>query len=425
MDRAASRMCRRLQNRSRRPHRPNPSRQVHRHPPLQSLTRSLFGQLAGILESAGLTGPDALGGDGPFTLLAPTEAAFDAAFAELDADGFEMLTTDPALLRSVLLHHVAAGAITAADLESGPIAMLDGSSVEVDADALTFTSGDSVAGVEDPPTQLDIVASNGVIHAIDHLLLPVGLELSDPNDVTTTAAFDGGRFVLSGVVQTEAQGQQLATAAQQFVDPANIDDQLTVDATAVVEDDSISRLGGLIAATPPNLVSGTAQLVGTDLALTGVYLNSETNTALVEVAGTLDAQLNLTARPVANATTAQTLQDELNEFVRLNPVLFEQSSTNLTPAAAAVIEQIAARAQQLDGASITIVGFTDTDGDADANLQLSQGRALSVLTALVDQGLVGENLQSDGFGETNPVLDAAGVEDKAASRRVEFVVTPL
>jgi OOP family OmpA-OmpF porin len=382
----------------------------------------LFGKLAGLLTTAELTGPDGLGGAGPFTLLAPTDAAFDAAFAELDADGFRNLTSDPELLRTILLHHVVDRRILSTDLETGSLTMIDGSDVEVDADAITFTSGDSVAGVEDPATQLDIVASNGVIHAIDRLVLPADLDVTGPNAVTTTATWTDGRMVLTGEVQSDLQRQQLVAAAQQVVDPANIDDQLVVESTSDVADDDAGRLTQLVAAMPSTLVSGTAQLVGDGLSLTGVYLDDGANATITAAADAVDASADLTPRPVADDSTALALQAQLNEFVRLNPILFEPGSTVLTPAATSVIEQIAARALQLEGTAITIIGHTDRDGDAGANQRLSEGRAASVLAAVVGQGVPPESLQSQGRGEESPIVDAGGVEDKAASRRVEFVV---
>ena len=83
-------------------------------------------------------------------------------------------------LRTLLEHHVAEGRITADELETGPLTMLDGTDIDVDAEAITFTSGTSVAGVADPATQLDIEASNGVVHAIDRILVPPGLDLAPP-----------------------------------------------------------------------------------------------------------------------------------------------------------------------------------------------------------------------------------------------------
>ena len=323
--------------------------------------------MAELLTIAGLDGDDAFGGDGPLTLLAPTDAAFDTAFDEFGADRFEALESDPELLRSVLLHHATDGAIRSGDFVAGELTMLDGTAVLVDPDApggITFTSTGDASGVDDPATQLDIDASNGVVHAIDRLLVPDGLGLGavSSTDSTTTATFAAGRVTLTGVVQSEEQRTALAAAATSQVDPANVVDDLVVDPDVVVERADVDRLAAIVAAMPPNLVDGEASLVGSALTLVGTYLDDAAQAVVSRVGTDLDATLELSARPAADAESAAALETELNGFVRENPILFEPNSTTLTAEADAVIEQLAARAITLVGTAITIVGHTDSGG---------------------------------------------------------------
>lgn len=387
----------------------------------------LFSQLADLIGAAGLDGADGLGGEGPLTLLAPTDAAFDAAFDELGADAFDALKSDPDALRTVLLHHATAGEIASTDFVAGDLEMLDGSNVSVDPDApdgITFTSNGTVSGVDDPATQLDIEASNGVVHAIDRLLIPEGLGLGDDSatGTTTTVSLAAGRITLGGVVQTEAQRTALLEGAQDVADTTNVVDDLVVDSDASVDDADIDRLTAVIAAMPPNLVDGEAALTGEDLTLAGTYIDDVAQVALTELQSSQDVSLDLAARAVADADSAAALQTELNDFVRDNPILFEPNSATLTVEATAVIDQLAARAARLDGTSITIVGHTDSDGAAATNQTLSEQRAASVLDALVERGIDAGTLASEGRGSTEPITDDSGAEDKAASRRVEFVV---
>jgi outer membrane protein OmpA-like peptidoglycan-associated protein/uncharacterized surface protein with fasciclin (FAS1) repeats len=382
----------------------------------------LFSQLAGLIDVAGLAGADGLGSDGPLTVLAPTDAAFDAAFDDLGADAFGALTADPDFLRTLLLHHVTEGRITADDLVTGPLPMLDGTDVVVDAEALTFTSGNSVAGVADPATQLDIEASNGVVHAIDRILVPRGLELSPAVPAPeTTAVFGDGILVLAGAVGAEEQRAQLLAAAG-AIDPANIVDELIVDAAAVRSAVDIDRFAVVVEAMPTNLVSGTASLKGSDLALVGVARSADARTALEQLAASSGVVAELSDRPVADDAAAQGLEDELNQFVASNPIQFEPGSIELTAEANAVLEQVAGRALRLDGIDIVVVGHTDSDGSADVNRLLSEGRATVVRDALVLLGLDDAAVTSEGRGAAEPVLADDGSEDKAASRRVEFVV---
>lgn len=120
-----------------------------------------FGTLSAAVEAAGLG--ETLSGPGPFTIFAPT----DAAFAKLPAGAVEALLGDTERLRAVLLHHVVPGSVMAADvvkLKSAKTA--GGTTLAIAVDK----SGVKVAGAT--VTQTDIAASNGVIHVIDTVLLP-------------------------------------------------------------------------------------------------------------------------------------------------------------------------------------------------------------------------------------------------------------
>lgn len=392
-----------------------------------------FGQLASLFEQTGLG--ETLDDDGPFTLFAPTDDAFDAAFEAVGADAFEELTSDPDRLRAVLSHHVTEGALAIADLGAGELTMLDGSAIEVDpggAAGLTLTSDDVVARAADS-SQLDIDATNGFVHAIDQVLLPAdgGAEPTatatttdpgDAGDATTSVTLADGQLTFVGTVASAAQRDELLSAATGTVDAANVLDQLAVDGGAVVSEDGLGRLTRLLVAMPANLVSGTATLTGESLTLTGVHLGDDADAALRALGNELDADVSLQARTAADAGAAQALQDELNDFVRENPILFEPNSVGLTAEAGAVVEQVAARAQRFDGVTITIVGHTDTDGDVALNQLISDGRANTVLGELVTAGIDPDTLTAEGRGDTLPILGADGNEDKEASRRVEFVV---
>jgi outer membrane protein OmpA-like peptidoglycan-associated protein/uncharacterized surface protein with fasciclin (FAS1) repeats len=382
----------------------------------------LFSQLAGLVELAGLAGFDGLAADGPLTVLAPTDTAFDAAFEDLGADAFGELISDPESLRTLLLHHVTEGRVTANDLVTGQLPMLDGTDVEVNAEELMFTSGESVAGVADPETQLDIEASNGVVHAIDRILDPIGLELSPSSSAPElTAEFTNGVMVLSGQVSVAEQRAQLLAAAG-AIDPANIVDELTINAAAPPSAVDLDRFAVVVEAMSTSLVSGTASLVAGDITLEGVVRGVDARAALEQLVTRSGIAAELSHRPVGDAAAAQAMEDELNEFVVRNPIQFEPGSPELAAEANAVLEQIAGRALRLDGIDIVVVGYTDTDGSADTNQQLSDGRATVVRDALVELGLDDAALTSQGRGEVDPVLTDDGTEDKVASRRVEFVV---
>lgn len=120
-----------------------------------------FKTLVKLVKQAGLAG--ALQGKGPYTVFAPT----DAAFAKVPKSTLAALTKDKAKLRAVLLYHVANGKLTAAKvLKLRSIKTLNGQSLKVRVNHGTVTVGGARV------IKANIGASNGVIHVINKVLIP-------------------------------------------------------------------------------------------------------------------------------------------------------------------------------------------------------------------------------------------------------------
>lgn len=125
-----------------------------------------FSTLVAAVEAAGLV--ETLKGDGPFTVFAPTDAAFESALASLGITAEELLA-DTETLTSILTYHVVAGEVDAATAIS-----LDGQSAEtVNGATVDISVVDGAVMVNDATvTTPDVQASNGIIHVIDTVLLP-------------------------------------------------------------------------------------------------------------------------------------------------------------------------------------------------------------------------------------------------------------
>ena len=119
-----------------------------------------FKTLVTALQEADLV--DTLKGDGPFTVFAPT----DAAFAKLPAGALDALLKDKSKLSAVLTYHVVPGKVMAAQVKPGDVKTVQGQSLHVS------TNGGSVMVDNATVTEADINASNGVIHVIDTVILP-------------------------------------------------------------------------------------------------------------------------------------------------------------------------------------------------------------------------------------------------------------
>ena len=119
-----------------------------------------FTTLVKLVKAAGLV--DTLKGPGPFTVLAPT----NAAFAKVPKSLLTKLMNDKALLTKVLTYHVIPGNIMAKDLKTMSAPTAQGESIAV------MIRGRNVMFNKARPVMTDVKASNGVIHAIDSVLLP-------------------------------------------------------------------------------------------------------------------------------------------------------------------------------------------------------------------------------------------------------------
>lgn len=120
-----------------------------------------FTTLVKAIQAAGLV--DTLKGPGPFTVFAPT----DEAFAKLPAGALDALLADPAKLKKVLLYHVIPGKVMAADVRTMKAKTAEGASAKI-----VVNSG-KVMIDHATVVKTDIVCSNGVIHVIDSVLMPM------------------------------------------------------------------------------------------------------------------------------------------------------------------------------------------------------------------------------------------------------------
>jgi uncharacterized surface protein with fasciclin (FAS1) repeats len=137
-----------------------------------------FTTLARALQAAGLV--ETLKGPGPFTVFAPT----DAAFAKVPSDLLNSLLANQEQLRAVLTYHVVAGRVLAADV----VRLTTARTVQGENVRIT-TSGGAVRINDANVVTADVLASNGVIHVVDTVLLPPSIASTLPR--TGGASFTG------------------------------------------------------------------------------------------------------------------------------------------------------------------------------------------------------------------------------------------
>jgi transforming growth factor-beta-induced protein len=126
-----------------------------------ALLNESFSILVQAVVKAGLV--ETLSGNGPFTIFAPTNAAFEALFAQLGISGIADLTADQ--LIPILTYHVVSGNVRSSQLTAGSVATLNGNiEIRLSPSPSINNTSDIIA--------TDVQGSNGVIHVIDEVLLP-------------------------------------------------------------------------------------------------------------------------------------------------------------------------------------------------------------------------------------------------------------
>jgi uncharacterized surface protein with fasciclin (FAS1) repeats len=126
-----------------------------------------FSTLVAAVGAAGLV--ETLQGDGPFTVFAPTNAAFAALPAGL-VDKL-LLPENKDLLVKILTYHVVAGKVMSTDVMAGEVASVEGQNITITTEGGVKVNGANVVTV-------DIEASNGVIHVIDAVILPPDVDVA-------------------------------------------------------------------------------------------------------------------------------------------------------------------------------------------------------------------------------------------------------
>ncbi len=364
--------------------------------------------LAVLLQESGLDAELADPSADPITLF----AADDDALESLPADALGGLRADPDALRALLVHHCALGSIGSDQLVAGELEMCDGTISTITTDPLTI---DGIA-----LSATDIDAPNGVVHIIDQVLVADEVDSSEPPVAASIdVRSDGGSITISGVASTEAVRDQLVEVAS--APGVTVTDAMTIDPQTGLDPATAGQVQVLLEVLHDDLVTGGAGFDGDSLYLSGTFLTEADRDAAAAAAAELAIEPNLTPPPVATVDDAVDLEKQLNDYVRQHPIRFEQNLADITDDSAVVLDALARLAQQFDAVVITVQGHTDTDGNAGDNLWLSRMRASAVRDALVARGLDDAVVFWEGFGSEQPII-VDGVEDKAASRRVEFDV---
>ncbi len=165
--------------------------------------------------------------------------------------------------------------------------------------------------------------------------------------------------------------------------------------------------------------SAALGLANQQLAAQGQALDSEHQRRL-------DADKRAAQAAADLARFASVKQDARGMVITLSgSVLFQSAKSDVMPDGFAKLDSVAkALTEQDPNSTIVVEGYTDSQGGASYNQELSQRRAGSVREYLISHGLAADRVTAQGFGPNSPIADNASPEGRANNRRVEIVVKP-
>lgn len=225
-----------------------------------AIANGSFTTLVAAVQAAGLV--DTLSGDGPFTVFAPTDDAFAAALEALGMTAEELLA-DTDTLTTILTYHVVAGEVASTDLSDGMMA------ATVQGEEITVDLSDGVKINDVNVVIADVDASNGIIHAVDGVLLPptVAEALGLGGDAMEEEAMEEEAMEEEATVGNLAE---VATEAGAFttllaaVEAAGLTDAITAEGSSFTvfapTDDAFAAALEALGMTAEELLADTATL---------------------------------------------------------------------------------------------------------------------------------------------------------------------
>lgn len=367
---------------------------------VQVLQDNDFDALVAAATQAGLV--ETLQGDGPFTVFAPTDEAFAALLTALDVELAEISTDD---LVEILTYHVVAAEVLSTDAASGDVQTVNGASiaVTVGVDGIQVNG----ASVVEP---FDLLASNGVVHAIDEVLVPEGFELSPTDDIVALAVDNGftslaaalTRAGLVSALQADGPFTVFAPTDAAFADLLAAIGQESIDDVPVDVLANILKYHVVSGAVPSSAVTAgnVETLNGAEVTLAttgGITVNGANVISPFDVEAT---------NGIIHTIDAVLVPDDVAQFVGtiLQPAYFNTNFTTLV--AAAVKAEVVTTILEAD--ALTIFAPTNAVFEA-AGITSLDGLSSAALADILTYHVVAGKVTSSQLPASATTLQGSGV----------------
>jgi OOP family OmpA-OmpF porin len=185
----------------------------------------------------------------------------------------------------------------------------------------------------------------------------------------------------------------------------------------VIAADSFGLLAGI--AKLSEAVNGTTIATGATFTFDLLF---ETGDKLPELQAARVEAAKRKTEAETSTISAEACETRFSGISTAGAVYFKTGSAELDKESTPILQSVADIANRCPGTRIEVTGHTDSVGGREANRQLSEQRARSVVSFLAQQGVAATRVQSSGYGDTRPIVPNDSETNRAKNRRIEFKV---
>lgn len=225
-------------------------------------------------------------------------------------------------------------------------------------------------------------------------------------------------ILIEGAVPNEKIKAEILAKAYSIYGQQNVVDQIQVR-QVTTPSNWINTVTKVINDDLKKVKQGNLTVNGTEIKLTGKLSNPEDiQTTQVKFQSLTPVNFRLNTQLSLNQAEQQIIDAALKNRI----IEFESGSAILAASGVQILDEMAVVLKRVRGKKVKILGHTDSSGDADKNIILSQQRADAVKTYLIHKNIPAESLSTEGLGSNKPVADNTTVEGRKKNRRIEFEV---
>lgn len=225
-------------------------------------------------------------------------------------------------------------------------------------------------------------------------------------------------ILIEGAVPNEKIKAEILAKAYSIYGQQNVVDQIQVR-QVTTPSNWINTVTKVINDDLKKVKQGNLTVNGTEIKLTGKLSNPEDlQTTQVKFQSLTPVNFRLNTQLSLNQAEQQIIDTALKNRI----IEFESGSAILAASGVQILDEMAVVLKRVRGKKVKILGHTDSSGDADKNIILSQQRADAVKTYLIHKNIPAESLSTEGLGSNKPVADNTTVEGRKKNRRIEFEV---